>query len=283
MAIAAAVVAILIWSSLATLSLSLRGVPPLFLVGAALCIGGLLSLPWARQWTLRWSVVALGCYGMLAYHLLFVLALRTAPPISANLVHYTWPMLIVLLAPLFSRERRIQGHHVAGAVCGFLGAALAILGGKSSADIEWSWGYAVALAAAVVWSTYSLSLGRLGKGATADVGLACLVSGAACLLLHALFEPAVNVSDTQGAALLALGIGPMGAAFYLWAYALKRGDPRVIGVLANATPLLSTAMLATAGHGVITPTLIAATVLVSAASLLVLRGHRVTKPAVATP
>ena len=35
----------------------------------------------------------------------------------------------------------------------------------------------------------------------------------------------------------------MGAAFYLWDVAMKRGDPRVVGVLAYATPLLSTALL----------------------------------------
>ena len=43
--------------------------------------------------------------------------------------------------------------------------------------------------------------------------------------------------------LAALGLGPMGAAFYLWDVAMKRGDPRVIGVLAYATPVLSTALL----------------------------------------
>ena len=44
--------------------------------------------------------------------------------------------------------------------------------------------------------------------------------------------------------LAALGLGPMGAAFYLWDFAMKRGDPRVVGVLAYATPVLSTALLA---------------------------------------
>jgi drug/metabolite transporter (DMT)-like permease len=37
-----------------------------------------------------------------------------------------------------------------------------------------------------------------------------------------------------------LGLGPMGAAFYAWDAALKRGDSRVIGALAYLTPLLST-------------------------------------------
>jgi drug/metabolite transporter (DMT)-like permease len=49
--------------------------------------------------------------------------------------------------------------------------------------------------------------------------------------------------------LLLLGLGPMGAAFYLWDRALKDGDPRVVGTLAYLTPLLSTVLVATFGGG----------------------------------
>ena len=35
----------------------------------------------------------------------------------------------------------------------------------------------------------------------------------------------------------------MGAAFFLWAAALQRGDARTIGTLAYLTPLISTALL----------------------------------------
>ena len=272
-ALVCALVAILIWSSLATLGVSLSGVPPLLLIGASLIVGGLLSAPWARQWTLRWQSIAVGCYGMLAYHLLFVLALRNAPPVSANLVHYTWPALIVLLSPLVAKGRPIGAAHALCALVGFAGAALAILGGGPSAQLEFRWGYVFAIGAALVWSTYSLTLSRVGSSSTPDVGLACLVSGGACLLLHALLEPGIQLSTSQILGLLSLGGGPMGAAFYLWAYALKHGDPRVIGVMANATPLLSTAMLALSGRGAITGTLLMAALLVSAASLVALRSH----------
>ena len=39
----------------------------------------------------------------------------------------------------------------------------------------------------------------------------------------------------------------MGAAFYTWDAALKRGDPRVIGSLAYITPLTSTLILVLVG------------------------------------
>ena len=49
--------------------------------------------------------------------------------------------------------------------------------------------------------------------------------------------------------LLAIGLGPMGAAFYLWDRALRDGDPRVVGTLAYLTPLLSTLLIALVGQG----------------------------------
>jgi drug/metabolite transporter (DMT)-like permease len=40
-----------------------------------------------------------------------------------------------------------------------------------------------------------------------------------------------------------MGLGPLGAAFYLWDAALKGGDAREIGLLSFITPLLSTTVL----------------------------------------
>ena len=51
----------------------------------------------------------------------------------------------------------------------------------------------------------------------------------------------------QWLAVLALGIGPVGAAFYAWDVGMKRGDIRVIGAASYATPLLSTGFLILAG------------------------------------
>ncbi|MFM8576801.1 MAG: EamA/RhaT family transporter, partial [Limnohabitans sp.] len=40
-----------------------------------------------------------------------------------------------------------------------------------------------------------------------------------------------------------MGLGPLGAACFLWDAALKRGDARQIGLLSFLTPLLSTVLL----------------------------------------
>ena len=60
----------------------------------------------------------------------------------------------------------------------------------------------------------------------------------------------------------------MGAAFYLWDIAMKRGDPRVTGVLAYATPLLSTALLLLFTGRPLTPALALSTLLIVGAAAL---------------
>ncbi len=53
----------------------------------------------------------------------------------------------------------------------------------------------------------------------------------------------VDDATERRRAYAALGLGPLGGAFFLWDAAIKRGDPRRIGLLAFATPILSTVLL----------------------------------------
>jgi drug/metabolite transporter (DMT)-like permease len=53
---------------------------------------------------------------------------------------------------------------------------------------------------------------------------------------------------SQWAALALLGLGPAGAAFFLWDHGVKRGDIRLLGVLSYAAPVLSTLWLVVAGQ-----------------------------------
>lgn len=265
-ALCSAGAAVAIWSSLAVLSFSLREIPALQLAGIALGIGGALSIPWWRRWQLQWPLIVLGCYGLFLYHLLFILALRLAPPVQANLVHYLWPTLIVVLSPVLVPGVRLSKSHVVAAGVGMAGAGFAILSG-SQADGSWHVGYLLAFAAAVVWSTYSLLLRRLQSINAPTTGLCCLLSGLLALLAHKLTGgPTVDLTAHQWLVIACLGLGPMGGAFYLWSHALRHGDPRSIGVLANATPVLSTVALTMVLGQPLVPALGVAIVLIVCAS-----------------
>jgi drug/metabolite transporter (DMT)-like permease len=63
------------------------------------------------------------------------------------------------------------------------------------------------------------------------------------LVCHAALEPATALSTQDWLLIGILGLGPLGGAFFLWDAAIKRGDTRRIGLLAFATPILSTVML----------------------------------------
>jgi drug/metabolite transporter (DMT)-like permease len=234
--------AIALWAGLASLGLSLKHLPPFLLTGIALVIGSIPAWPLYKQWKIPLRTLALGVYGLFAYHFLLFIALRTAPAVEANLVNYLWPLFIVVLAPVILPGMSLRAGHVVGALLGFAGAAVAILGG-SNATGTWSWGYLLAAASALIWATYSLGTRRVPAFPTAAIGLFGLVSGVLSLVCHALLESRVAIAANDWVLLALMGLGPLGAAFFLWDKALKLGDARHIGVLSYLTPLASTALL----------------------------------------
>ncbi|MCC6522207.1 MAG: DMT family transporter [Polyangiaceae bacterium] len=249
-----ALAAIGLWSSLAALSVELAHVPPLLLVGCSLCIGSLVGVPRFREWRVPWPTLLLGCYGLFGYHFCLFMALRFAPPVEANLVNYLWPLLMVLLAPLVLRGARLGARHVAGALAGLAGTVVLVSAeGAPDGSGRHLLGYLLGLAAALMWSTYSLFTRRVRPFPTGAVGGFCALSGLLALGAHVWLEPPYCPSLRELALLVPLGLGPMGAAFFLWDAALKRGDPRSIGTLAYLTPLLSTGWLALFAGGELGP------------------------------
>lgn len=234
--------AIGLWASLASLGVSLAHVPPFLLTGLALLIGSAPAWPRWREWRIPASTLALGVYGLFGFHFLLFIALRNAPAVEANLVNYLWPLLIVVLAPLFLKCVELRAVHLLAALAGFVGAGLAILGGRELQG-GLAWGYLPAMGSAFIWASYSLLTRRVAHFPTSAIGLFGLVSGLLSLACHAALEPAVTLSARDWSLLALMGLGPLGAAFFLWDKALKAGDPRVIGILSYLTPLASTVLL----------------------------------------
>lgn len=266
--------AIVMWGSLAALGVSLSHVPPFLLTGLGLLVGSLIALPLSglrwRDWTVPWSTLGLGVYGLFGFHLLLFMALRTAPAVEANLINYLWPLGMVVLAPLMLPGTRLKAGHVAAALLGFAGAAVAILGRDGAHGAAWSSGlqigYVYALGSALVWATYSLGTRRVAPFKTTAVGSFAAFSGLLSLLFHAGFEPTVTLSPSDLGLIVLLGLGPLGGAFFLWDAAIKAGDPRRIGLLAFLTPLLSTlVMVVTTGQAFSAHIAIAAAMIVGAA------------------
>lgn len=241
----AALGAVILWGSLAALGASLTHIPPFLLTGIGLLIGSLVSLPVSkfrlRELRVSKKALAVGVFGLFGYHAALFAGLQNAPSVQANLVNYLWPLLIVVLAPLFIQGTRLKGRHIVAAVVGFVGASLAILSGAELVS-GFAIGYVYAFFAAIIWATYSLMSKRVNFK-TSSVGTFGFVSGVLALLVHLAFEPQVALTPQDVLLLLVLGLGPLGASFYLWDYALKKGNPQRVGLIAFLTPLISTTLL----------------------------------------
>lgn len=268
--------AIALWASLASLGVSLTHVPPFLLTGIALIIGSVPAWPFVlrdpSQWRIPARTLALGVYGLFAYHFLLFIALRHAPPVEANLVNYLWPLFIVVLAPVVLPGVALRLPHVLAALLGFAGAAIAIAGGRELSGTL-AWGYLPALAAAFIWATYSLMTKRVAAFPTTAIGLFGLVSGVLSLLCHMVLEPAVSLQTRDWALLAVLGLGPLGASFFLWDKALKLGDARHIGILSYLTPLASTTLLLVVSGRPFSWSIAAATAMIISAAVMGMRAR----------
>ena len=268
--------AIALWASLAALGVSLTHVPPFLLTGIALVIGSIPAWPLVLRNPALWRVpprtLALGVYGLFAYHFLLFIALRHAPPVEANLVNYLWPLFIVVLAPVVLPGVALRLPHVLAAMLGFGGAALAIAGGRELSGTL-AWGYLPALMSAFIWATYSLLTKRVAAFPTTAIGLFGLVSGVLSLLCHGLLEPTVSLQARDWALLALLGLGPLGASFYLWDKALKLGDARHIGILSYLTPLASTALLIVVSGRPFSASIALATAMIIGAAVIGMRAR----------
>ena len=265
----AALGAVVLWGSLAALGVSLSHLPPFLLTGIGLLIGSLVSLPLSkfdlRELRVSKKALAVGVFGLFGYHAALFAGLQNAPSVQANLVNYLWPLLIVVLAPLFIKGTNLSASQVVAALVGFAGAALAILSGSELVS-GFAFGYVFAFVAAIIWATYSLLSKRVAFR-TAAVGTFGFVSGLMAISAHLLFEPRTQLALSDWPLLLLLGLGPLGLSFYLWDYALKTGNPQRIGLIAFLTPLISTALLLLVTGIPLSPLLAVAAVMIIAAAL----------------
>jgi len=248
-------IAVLLWALLAIFTVWAGAVPPFQLLALCFAIAflasalliarkGLGAFRVLRQPPGVWLASTAGLFG---YHFFYFMALQNAPAVEASLIAYLWPLLIVLFAALLPGER-LGLHHLAGALLGFFGAALLVSGGRFDFKAEFWLGYLCAIACALIWSSYSVGNRRFGTVPTEAVSGFCGAVALLGLLCHLILETSVMPSGGQWLAILGLGLGPVGLAFFVWDYGTKHGSLPVLGALSYAAPLISTVILIALGE-----------------------------------
>jgi drug/metabolite transporter (DMT)-like permease len=271
--------AIAMWAMLALLTDASGKVPPFQLSAMTFAVGTAVGL-FARAISRKPETPArippvvwlIGIGGLFGYHFFYFTALRNAPAVEASLIAYLWPLLIVLGSALMPGER-LRWYHVAGALMGLAGTALIVTrGGGLSFEPRYAFGYAMAAVCALLWSSYSLLSRRFAEVPTSIVTWFCGATSLLSLICHLALEQTVLPSGAgEWLAVLALGLLPVGAAFYAWDFGVKRGNIQVLGAASYAAPLLSTLVLIATGFAEPTWNVIAACVLITAGAVLAAR------------
>lgn len=268
-------IAIAVWSSMALLSSAAEQIPPLELMSLAFAVASLLMLgrvaagkvALRELFKLPPGAWLSGIGAFLGYHICYFWAVRHAPVIEASLINYLWPLLIVLFS-VFLPGSRLGWRPIVGGMLGLLGTYVLLADGKALAFGAHLWGYIAATAAAVIWAAYSV-FNRRYRNVPADaVGIYCAATALLGWIAHLLTEPTILPQGTQWGIILALGLGPAGAAYYAWDHGIKHGNLRALGLLSYATPLLSSILLVMAGRTPLTASIFWACLLIVAGGAL---------------
>lgn len=248
---------IVLWGTLALLTRLTGGSIPAFqLMAMTFSVAFLLMLlRWLFQGHLglrhlRQSPVAwfLGVGGYFGYHFCYFMAMSKAPAVEVSLLAYLWPLLIVLFAAFLPGEN-LKTKHVIGALVALVGCWMLISKDSTEFSSEYLHGYLLALACALIWSSYSVASRLVSSVPTDAVGWFCLVTALLAAVCHLLWEQTVWPLDTrQWVGVLGLGLGPVGIAFFTWDYGVKHGNLQLLGILAYAAPLISVLLLVLAGE-----------------------------------
>jgi drug/metabolite transporter (DMT)-like permease len=100
--------AIFCWGSLATFGNLLLHLPPFYILGVTFLLGSLLALRHPTKLFINWKISIWGILGYYGYHFFLFYSFRYAPAIEANLINYLWPILLILLTPIFFPGSKIK-------------------------------------------------------------------------------------------------------------------------------------------------------------------------------
>lgn len=207
------------------------------------------------------TIFALGLSGSAA---LFVIATHYIAAAEANLITYLWPGMIAAFGAAL-RLFRLRPRQIVGIALGFVGAAIVLRNGSLSFSYQ---GMGLSLLGGALWAAYCVYRLKWPEAPRSILAQGCAMSGVLCALLHFLVEPTVVPSMGTAAAAMIIGLIPTALGNFVWDQGFRRGDSKLLAVMAYATPLCSALLLSLFGIESLTWNLLIGAVVIAAAGML---------------
>lgn len=242
-------VAIFFWSTLPLLSCFLRTIPTFEILAIVFSIGCLLALSKIqikKEWLkIKYhpAIFLMGGIAIFGNDALFITAIKFAPSEQVTLLFYTWPILVTLIA-YFSTGKRFTINYLIACGLGFYGTDIVLTNGFSSGlNLNYFYGYCLALGSALVWSVYTLVSSYFKELPHELVGLYLGIAAICAVTLHFYFESNVVPTLNQLLILIIMGLTTEGLAYILWDCGIKKGNNNFLYLISYCNPLIGIGLL----------------------------------------
>ncbi len=241
---------LLLWSTGALATTKICHLPTLQVLTTTFIFSFLISALWltkTKNWphikSQPWYVWIIGVAGICLQQFLYISAFKNAPAIQADILILLWPILVILLSTIVTRENLKTRHIISGA----MGLMSVILLNYSNQGFnmfsQWHPGYYYALSCAVLWSLYTLCTRYFRNIPPTMIGMYYGIGVLIIFPFHLMHEDYVTPNYQQWLILGYIGIFNSGVAYFCWDFGIKKGNMHLLATLSYGNSILSITLL----------------------------------------
>lgn len=185
------------------------------------------------------KISGIGILGVFLYYLFLYLGTDILQASQAFIINYLWPIMIVLFACIFLKEK-MTSRKIIAIILSFIGVIIVTANGNLlNIEKDTIIGAICCILAAISYGLFSVLNKKTRYNKYVSMMLFYFISFIISLLYILLFESSFKLEGVQLLGLLWVGIFTSAIAFTSWALALEKGDTAKISNLAYITPFLS--------------------------------------------
>ncbi|HXE95517.1 MAG TPA: EamA family transporter [Dongiaceae bacterium] len=184
-----------------------------------------------------------GAIGLGVQQILCLKTYEYIPASQAVILHYTYPLMMLLLSWLLFREKS-GWRALCCVILGFGGVFVLVSAGGGLGDVRFSIGVAVALGTAVSFALFCVLIKHASFSVTPGMFLLNLFGLLFLLCLLSVYPMQWSISGTDMLLVAYLGIFPTAVAFILWNKALRMIPTGRSSNCALLVPILSLVFIA---------------------------------------